>query len=130
MKSLKLIFATVFILTVFYSNDISAQAVIVRDNVFTFYFPHPNRNCEKIAIESISSKSVVTPNGNVVKTATFQLPEGNFLIPGKGEKSIIAVNLDVDGIILRDARVEIKSSGTFKVTFHMNGSGTVSSRGW
>lgn len=130
MKLLKLIFAAVFILTVFYSNDASAQSVIVRDNVFTFYFPHPNRDSLPTAIESVSSKSVVTPAGNVVKTATFQLPEGNFLIPGKGEKSIIAVNLDVDGVTLRDARVEIKKSGTFKVILRMNGSGTASPLGW
>ncbi len=130
MKSLKFIFSAVFILTVFYSNSASAQAVIVRDNVLTFTCPHPAGDSRSTEFESITSKSIITPSGNVVKTAVFQLPEGNFLIPAKGEKSIIATRLEVDGIVLRDARVEVKSSGRFKVTFHLNGSGTSSPLGW
>lgn len=130
MKSLKIIFSAIFILTVFYSNNASAQAVIVRDNVLTFRFPHPDRTSELITIESVSSKSTTTPSGNVVKTAIFQLPEGNFLIPAKGEKSIIATKLKVDGVVLRDARVEVKKTGTFKVILHLNGSGTSSPGGW
>lgn len=130
MKALKFIFIATFVITVFVAKDASAQAIVTHDDELTFYVPHPNRNDEKKEFVSISSRTTITPAGNIVKTATFQLPEDNFLVPEKGTKTIIITRLDVAGVKLSDERVDIKKSGKFKVTFHMNGAGTASPKGW
>lgn len=130
MKSLKLVFFAVFVLTVFAVNDAAAQAIVIHDSELTFYVPHPNRGDATMDLKSISSKTTITPSGNIMKTATFQLPDDNFLIPEKGTKTIIVGKLTVDGVLLRDERVDVKKSGKFSITLHSNGSGTSSPKGW
>lgn len=130
MKALKFIFIAIFVLSTSVAKEATAQAIVVHDAELTFNVPHPNRDDAKIELISLSSKTTITPSGNIVKTATFQLPDDNFLIPEKGTKTIIVGKLTVDGVQLRDERVEIKKSGKFKVTFHMNGAGTASPVGW
>ena len=107
MKALKLIFIAVIVITVFAANEAAAQAIVVHDSELTFYVNHPDRESPKMELKSLSSKTTITSFGNIVKTATFQLPDKNFLIPEKGTKTIIVGVLTVDGVELRDERVDV-----------------------
>jgi len=120
------------VLITFIAKEASAQAIVVHGNTFTF-----NDYKTGVVFESISSKSVVAPNGTMYKSATFQLPEGHELIPAKGAKRIISVGLGIDydddgnvDVRLKDARVDIKKTGEFKISFHLNGSGGYGPKGW
>lgn len=79
--------------------------------------------------ESIDSKTTLTPSGNIVKKASFQLPGDHRLVPDKGKKYITVVmkTVDINGIekILADLDVAIGKSGKFQVVLHLNGSGEI-----
>ena len=130
MKALKFILIVVFVVVFVGVKNADAQAIVIRDNVIFFTIPHPYEDSGKVTFESISSKSTISSSGKIVKTATFELPKNNFLVPPKGRQTIIGANVIVDGITLTDERVVIKSSGKFKLVFHLNGAGANLPVGW
>jgi len=77
MKRLRNLGLLVLLLTLVAATKSFAQAEVIFDNTFTF-------DDQKGGIfYSIESKSVLTPEGNILKTAVFKLPEDHFLVPEK-----------------------------------------------
>ena len=122
MKTKNILLLLVFVACTLSSIQTKAQAEIIFDNVVTFkdstidgYF------------ESINSKTILSPFGNITKTATFQLPKDNYLVPERGLNYIIArvkkTNIDGEEEVMYDAWVEIPKNGRFKIVVHSNGAG-------
>lgn len=128
MKRLRNLGLLVLLLTLVAATKSFAQAEVIFDNTFTF-------DDQKGGIfYSIESKSVLTPEGNILKTAVFKLPEDHFLVPETGVKSI-GVGLTVVDIYgeehyLVNYNIKIHKDGTFKIILHLNKSGEVFPRGW
>lgn len=123
MKRLKFFALILFVITLTNSQSLYAQAEVIFDQTFVLLIPHPDRNSERVAVPSSSARTTISASGNIVKVAKFKLPEGNFLIPEKGVKSIaVAIKkYDEDGNIvgyLRDPDVKIRKSGELKVVLH------------
>ena len=116
----KLILVTLFLFAaVLYSSTSQAQAVVITDHEVIFIDKDGNE------IPSIQAKSIVSPNGNVTITATFQLPDGHYLIPTKGF-NIIGANLYREDIGIRLwCILNIPPSGRFTIKYHLNGAGSV-----
>lgn len=123
MKKVKLIFLLVFVCSTFYSFQVNAQAEVVFGKEVVFY------DKQKEPHVSISSKTTLTPSGNIVKTAYFQLPEGHILIPKSGKNFVAAkiTSEDIEGneVDMYDINIGIDKRGKFKITYHSNGAGTI-----
>ena len=78
---------------------------------------------------SIHSKTTLSPSGNIVKTAVFQLPQGHSLIPENGKNFIAAkiISADIFGNeeMMFDINIGVDKTGKFKITYHSNGAGTI-----
>mgnify|MGYP000415733920 CR=1 FL=1 len=123
MKKFKLIFLLIFVSSLFLTVKTYAQAEIVIGKEVVFYDKDKNPH------SSISSKTTLTPSGNIVKTAYFQLPDKHDLIPEKGKTFVAAkiTSADIDGneVTMYDINIGIDKTGKFKITYHSNGAGTV-----
>lgn len=109
-------------------KNTSAQAEVVFGNTITFY--DEDRN----PFPSIESKSIITPTGNILKTAVFQLPEGHNLIPEKGKNYIPAglsvIDNNEEKQLLINYNVKVGKDGKFTIVLHLNSSGSIFPRGW
>lgn len=113
---------------ILFSFEAHAQAEIVLGN--TYYF----NDGEGGKFESIDSKTVTSPSGNVLKTITFKLPEGHFLVPQKGKEYVPVgiVSKDETGKVhaFINYNVKVGKSGEFKVVLHQNSAGYIYPLGW
>ncbi|MEN8117673.1 MAG: hypothetical protein ABFS16_11880 [Bacteroidota bacterium] len=128
MKKLQLFTIVALVCILVPTQSIFAQAEIEFNNTITFLDGKGGK------FKSISSKTTTTPSGNIVKTATFQLPEGHHLIPEKG-KEYIPVGITItDGYgvkyLLINRNIKVGKSGEFKVVLHLNGAGSEFPNGW
>lgn len=123
MKVSKVFLLMFFAFGIFSSFQAKSQAEVIFDNVITF------KDANGDIFESINSKTTLSASGNIVKTATFQLPKGHYLIPEKGVKYIGArvkeTNIFGELVVMYDYRVAIDKNGKFKITVHSNGAGTI-----
>jgi hypothetical protein len=124
MKKIKFAFLLFFSCSIILSLETFAQAEVVFGNEVAFY------DYDKEPHISISSKTTLTPSGNIVKTADFQLPEGHELIPEKGKNFVAAkiTSVDIEGnvVVMYDVNIGIDKTGKFSITYHSNGAGTIS----
>lgn len=123
MKNLKLFIFSIFACTLFLSFDANAQAEVIFNSDIVF------KDGQGGEFHSISSKTTLSPSGNIVKTAYFELPEGHILIPKSGKKFVAAkiTGKDIDGneVDMYDINIGIDKRGKFKITYHSNGAGTI-----
>ena len=124
----KLILVTLLLFAaVLYSSTSQAQALVITDHEVVFY----DKN--EVPFPSIQAKSIVSPNGNVTIIASFQLDEGNELVPEKGIITILAVLEREDADNEYNSVfcvVNIPPSGRFTIKYHMNGAGYVFPQVW
>ena len=121
----KLILVTLLLFAaVLYSSTSQAQAIVITNHEVIFIDKDGNE------IPSIQAKSIVSPNGNVTITATFQLQKGHYLIPKKGTNiigaSLYREGLDEPLICI----VNIPPTGKFTIKYHLNGAGNVFPAYW
>ncbi len=125
-----------------YSFEAKSQAVTIHDNVMTF------TDGKGDTFYSTRSKTIELPSGFILKTASFQLPEDNYLVPDKGThligmRFILSYLTDEYGNpllddedkpipdeFITDEKVDINHKGKFNVTMHLNGAGHFLPIGW
>jgi hypothetical protein len=121
MKASKVFLIVLLAVGVSSSFQARSQAEVIFDNVVTF----TDGNGE--VFESIDSRITLSASGKIMKTATFQLPQDNYLVPEKGISYIGAIvkqtNVFGEEVIMYDVWVEITKSGRFKLVVHSNGAG-------
>ena len=127
MKRLKfLAFLGLFFLLI--TPDVFAQAEVSFAGTIQF------KDGDGGVFNSEESKTTITPSGNVVKTAHFQLPDGHFLIPKKGTNYLpVGLNyIDEYGEkhVLANYNIKVGKNGKFKVVLHLNGAGSIFPLGW
>ena len=116
------------------SMETKSQVVVVHDQNMTF------TDADGAIHHSIRSKSITLPSGFLLKTATFQLPQDNNLVPDKGTK-VIGMRFvleytddENDKMIpikfITDEKVDINHKGKFNVVMHLNGAGSSLPIGW
>ena len=123
MRTIKLGFLLVFVCGIFSSFQAKSQAEVIFDKVIIF------KDGEGSIFPSISSKTTLSPSGNIVKTANFQLPKKHYIVPEKGKYYFIVkiTETDIMGnqIKMYDCNVSIDKSGEFKIIYHSNGAGNI-----
>ena len=122
MKKIKFVFLLVFVSTLFLSFTANAQAEVIFDSDIIF------KDGQGEVFYSISSKTTLTPSGNIVKTADFKLPEDHYLVPDKGKNYIAtwikATDYLGNEVVMIDYNVTIDKSGYFTIKYHSNSAGT------
>lgn len=123
MKKINFLFFVLFIIGIFGSFNAMSQAEVVFGNTVVF------KDKKGGVFECISSKTTMTPSGNIVKTATFQLPENHYLVPEKWTTYIAGIiketNVFGEEVVMIDFNVAIHRNGKFKVEYHSNGAGNI-----
>lgn len=110
-----------------FNKQVYSQSFVNKDYKLVFFDKAGGK------FESYSANFVATPTGNILISATFQLPKGHFLVPDKGVATIAVRQFATD--IFGEEQVlfcitNINSSGRFSVSYHMNGAGNLSPNGW
>ncbi len=124
-----------------FSFQAESQTVTITDNEMTFTVGNET-------FYSTRSKTIILPSGFMVKTASFQLPKDNYLVPDKGThiigvRYVISYLTDEYGNFilddkgnkipdefLTDEKVDINHNGKFNVSMHINGAGHFLPLGW
>lgn len=123
MSKIRTIYLLLFVVGILSSYQAKSQAEVVVDKDVIFY------DGEGGVFYSESSKTTFTPSGNILKTASFQLPEDHFLVPGKGKYYIITRIKEIDllgnQVTMYDVNVAIDKSGKFTINYHSNSAGTI-----
>lgn len=123
MKKIKFLLFVVFIAGMFGSFEAMSQAEVVFGNTVTFKDGYDR------VYECIDSKTTLSPSGNIVKTATFELPENHYLIAEKWTTYIMGrikeTNVFGEEVYMYDLKIAIHRNGRFKVVYHLNQSGRI-----
>lgn len=125
MKIKVLLTSLLILAGIFFSEKTTAQATV--DNSFGMVFIE-----DDLEYPSISGKFIMTPGGNIMITASFQLDERSGLIPDKGVNTI-AVKYVFQGTEEEHELlyiVNIPPSGRFTINYHLNGAGDFFPNGW
>jgi hypothetical protein len=130
MNTKHVVVTLLFLLLNVFSFSVQAQAKV--DNEFEISFiddngiPHP----------AVRAKKTISAFGNIIISASFQLPENHELVPPKGwwpriiEVQFETISKDGTLVFISDEKVDIPSNGKFNVSLHMNGSGNSLPWGW
>lgn len=129
MKTSKILLLIVF--GTFFALQSYAQAEVTKnEDIYKFKYYEKIKKNKGILweTESSSTQTVISSSGNVLKTIYFQLQDDH---PLMGLNLIISIRVRLeDGTLIADEKVEIKESGKFKVSLHLNGAGTNLPIGW
>jgi hypothetical protein len=114
MKKLLCVFTFLMITGILTVDKTFGQAVVIKNgfnvDLVTSYE----------TVTSISCFWVKTPSGSILLKLTWQLSEGNPLIPDKGVNKI-----SVGGWLARDVETIVYPDGKVIGVFHVNGSGNI-----
>lgn len=130
MKTTGLFFVMMFLLSLSFAKNTTAQAIVDNDFYLVFY------DNDEVAHEAIRAKKTISASGMITITGTFQLDKDHPLVPPKGWwPTLIEVHLVTDGKngeqeFVSDEKVDIPQNGKFNVSLHVNGSGNSLPWGW
>lgn len=114
----KLKFAAVLcLLCGFAINSANSQAIVFKNNVWTFTYGSTTYN-------SVASQTVTTPSGKATVNLTFQLTPGVPPVPAKGSVKLSATVTPPVGSLLVDVSAILSSDGKLKVVIHTKKSKT------
>jgi hypothetical protein len=127
MKTLKIL-AFLCVMLSFATNDVKAQALVVKGN--TWYWDTYWVGLNGSSYQTTESHTVITPSGNFLTKITFKLNVNDPLVPAKGVNKLWLPlyywNWDL-GIFYYavDTEVIITSNGNCQMQYLVNGSGYV-----
>lgn len=125
MKIKVLVTSLLILSGIFLSEKAEAQATV--DNSFGMVLLE-----DGLEYPSLSGKFIMTPGGNIMITASFQLDERSKLIPEQGVNTIVVRYLfqgtGEENVLLYI--VNIPPSGRFTINYHLNGAGDFFPNGW
>lgn len=111
-KAILILFLLIFA-GIFAANKVYSQAVVLKDGNVSLVTDYET-------VPSATFMWVRTPSGSRLLKLTWQLSEGNPLIPDKGVSKI-----SVGGWLASDVQTLVFPDGLVKGVFHVNGAGDI-----